>query len=128
MVNFKASELPERNYKVGDKIFLEFEIKSLRMSTDDELWLHSEVNNNNVWLKQDNIVYGVPYRYRDGDIVTYNGKQSKIVSGFNDDWYVLTLDGHMFSLNPALINSLDGHMFDLNPELINFKTKENNIL
>jgi hypothetical protein len=128
MVNFKASELPERNYKVGDKIFLEFEIKSLRMSTDDELWLHSEVNNNNVWLKQENIVYGVPYRYRDGDIVTYNGKQGKIVSGFNDDWYVLTLDGHMFSLNPALINSLDGHMFDLNPELINSVTKENNVL
>ena len=113
MEKFKASELSERNYKEGDKIFLEFEIKSLRMSTDDELWLHSEVNNNNIWLKQDAIIYGVPYRYRDGDIVIYNGKQGKIISGFNNDWYVLTLDGHMFDLNPALIN---------------FETKENNVL
>jgi hypothetical protein len=106
MEKFKVSELSERNYKEGDKIFLEFEIKSLRMSTDDELWLHSEVNNNNVWIKQDATVYGMPYKYRDGDIVNYNGRPGKIVSGFNDDWYVLTSDGYMSALHPELINSV----------------------
>jgi hypothetical protein len=106
MEKFKASELSERNYREGDRVFLSFEIKSLKMSTDDELWLHSSDNNNNVWLKQDAVVYGVPYRYRDGDIVNYNGRLSKIVSGFNDDWHVLTSDGTMFDLNPALINTV----------------------
>jgi hypothetical protein len=106
MVKFKASELSEKNYKEGDTVFLAFDIKSLKMSTDDELWLHSSDNNNNVWLKQDAVVYGEPYKYRDGDIVNYNGKPGKIVSGFNDDWYVLTSDGTMFDLNPALINTV----------------------
>ena len=104
MEKFKASELSERNYKEGDQVFLAFDIKSLKMSTDGELWLHSSENDNNVWLKQDATVYGMPYKYRDGDIVTYNGRQGKIVSGFNDDWYVLTSNGAVFDLNPALIN------------------------
>jgi hypothetical protein len=106
MEKFKASELSERNYKEGDQVFLAFDIKSLKMSTDGELWLHSSENDNNVWLKQDATVYGIPYKYRDGDIVIYNGRQGKIVSGFNDDWYVLTSNGAVFDLNPALINTV----------------------
>jgi len=106
MEKFKASELSERNYREGDQVFLAFDIKSLKMDTDGDLWLYSSENDKNVWLKQDAIVYGVPYRYRDGDIVTYNGNQGKIVQGFKDDWYVLTSDGHMFTLNPELINSV----------------------
>jgi hypothetical protein len=104
MVKFKASELSERNYREGDTVFLAFDIKSLKMSTDDELWLHSSDNNNNVWLKQDAIVYGEPYKYRDGEIVNYNGELGKIVQGFYDDWYVLISNGTLFKLNPELLN------------------------
>ena len=106
MVKFKASELSERNYREGDTVFLAFNIKSLKMSTDDELWLHSSENNNNVWLKQDAIVYGEPYKYRDGETVNYNGELGKIVQGFYDDWYVLISNGTLFELNPELINSV----------------------
>jgi hypothetical protein len=104
MVKFKASELSERNYREGDTVFLAFDIKSLKMSTDDELWLHSSDNNNNVWLKQDSIVYGEPYQYRDGEIVNYGGELGKIVQGFYDDWYVLVSNGTLFKLNPELLN------------------------
>ncbi len=103
MEKFKASELTERNYKEGDTVYLSFIIKSVKMS-DGEIWLQSN-NNNNLWLKQDDFILGKPYNYRDGDIVTYNGKPGKIVSGFNDDWYVLSSEGNMYSLNPDLINS-----------------------
>jgi hypothetical protein len=113
MVKFKASELSERNYKENDTVYLEFTIKSLRTSSEDELWLHSNDNHNNIWLKQDAIVYGEPYQYRDGEIVNYNGELGKIVQGFNDDWYVLISNGTLFK--------------KLNPELLNYKI-ENNVL
>jgi hypothetical protein len=106
MIKFKASELTERNYKDGDTVYLSFIIKSVKMS-DGEIWLHSIDNNNNVWLKQEDFIHGEPYNYRDGEIVTYNGSPGKIVKGFNDDWYILTSNGAVFDLNPALINTVN---------------------
>jgi hypothetical protein len=106
MVIFKASELSERNYREGDILFLAFNIKNNMTSSNDELWLHSSDNDSNVWLKKDSIVYGEPYKYRDGDIVIYDGKHSKIVQGFNNDWYVFTSDGTLSELNPYLISSV----------------------
>lgn len=105
MEKFKASELSERNYQEGDTIYLAFVIKNLK-TADGEPWLYSVENDNNVWLKQDAIVYGEPYRYRDGDIVNYDGRRCKIVKGFNDDWYVLNSGGVLLELDPNLINKV----------------------
>ena len=113
MEKFNANELFDRNYRENDTVYLAFTIKSLRTSSEDELWLHSNDNHNNIWLKQDAIVYGEPYQYRDGEIVNYNGELGKIVQGFNDDWYVLISNGTLFK--------------KLNPELLNYKI-ENNVL
>jgi len=106
MEKFKASELSERNYQEGDQVFLAFDIKSIKMSTDGELWLYSIENDKNIWLKQDAIVYGKPYSYRDGDIVNYDGRRCKVVKGFNDDWYVLNSGGVLLELDPNLINKV----------------------
>jgi hypothetical protein len=104
MEKFNANELFDRNYRENDTVYLAFTIKSLRTSSEDELWLHSNDNHNNIWLKQDAIVYGEAFKYRDGDIVNYNGSPGKVVQGFNNDWYVLSLEGCMYTLNPDLIN------------------------
>jgi len=106
MERFKASELFERNYRENDTVFLAFQIKSLKTITEDELWLYSNDNHNNIWLKQEAIVYGENYMYRDGDIINYNGNLGKVVSGFNDEWYVLSSEGCMYTLNADLINQV----------------------
>lgn len=104
MVKFKVSELAERNYKEGDTVYVKF--KLMNSSSDDEAWLQSEENEKSLWLNQDHAVHGDAYKFRDGDIIFYDGIKAKIVQGFDDIWYVLTEENTLFDLNPNLINTV----------------------
>ncbi len=106
MVEFKVSELSERNYKEGDTVYVKYKVKSLSPAVDGEVWLQSEENEKSIWLKQENVVYGEPYQYRDGDLINYNGVTSKVIRGFDNTWYVLNMHGQMLVLDPTRINSI----------------------
>jgi hypothetical protein len=106
MVEFKVRELSERNYKEGDTVYVKFKIRTTKSSADEEAWLQSEENEKSLWLTQDHVVYGEPYQYRDGDLINYNGVTSKVIRGFDDQWYVLNMHGQMLVLDPTRINSI----------------------
>lgn len=106
MIEFKSSELSERNYKEGDDVFVKFTIR--RITSDNEIWLYCEENNgSSLWLNKDeSVLYGDAYKYKDGDIVNYKEKTGKIVKGFNDSWFILFDKGVIHDLNPEFITSI----------------------
>ena len=106
MVEFKVKELSERNYKEGDTVYVKFKIRTIKSAADEEAWLQSEENEKSLWLTQDHVVHGDAYKFRDGDIILYDGIKAKIVQGFDDIWYVLTEENTLFDLNPNLINKV----------------------
>lgn len=107
MVEFKSSELSERNYREGDSVFIKFVIRRLN-EKDNEMWLYCEENNGaSLWLNSnESVLHGEPHMYRDGDIIDYHGRIGKIVKGLNNDWYVLVDEGQLYDLNPNHINSV----------------------
>jgi len=106
MVEFKVSELSERNYKEGDVVYVKFKVRTIKSSADEEAWLQSEENEKSLWLTQEHVVCGEPYQYRDGDIINYNGVTAKVIRGFDNKWYVLNMHGQMLVLDPSRINSI----------------------
>jgi len=106
MVEFKVRELSERNYKEGDTVYVKFKVKTIKSAADEEAWLQSEENEKSLWLTQDHVICGEPYQYRDGDIINYNGNMAKVIKGFDNQWYVLTVHGIMLVLDPTLITCI----------------------
>lgn len=104
MVEFKSSELSARNYKEGDSVFVKYVIKR-KDDKNKEIWLYCEENNGaSLWINSDeSILHGDAYKFRDGDIVIYDGMSGKIVEGFDNAWYVLTVSNELFDLDPNLI-------------------------
>ena len=106
MVEFKVKELSERNYKEGDFVYVKFKVRTIKSVADEETWLQSEENEKSIWLTQDHVVHGDAYKFKDGDIVNYDGIKAKVIQGFDGIWYVLTEERALFDLNPSLIKTV----------------------
>lgn len=105
LVKFKSEELESRNYKEGDKVFVEFAIKNV--NSRDEIWLYSAENDSNLWLSnKEAVLFGKPVMFKDGDLVIYDNKIGKAIECFDGSWIVLRPDNTTVVMYEPLLTSI----------------------